>query len=1049
MISRYLLSVSAALLIGGVATAATITPVTPTKSNGCYQISTAAELYGFAEIVNGHDSTAANPSVCGELTKDVVVNKDVLNGWDWLNSDSAETFAVWKPMVDFAGKFNGNGHTISGLYSPDNAGLFESIVSPKNSVVVIRDLGIIDSYFSSTTDLGVLVNSVSGKGEIQITNFYSQSTIESTKNSPDIAAVVGYVSENTALTLTNCYGVGKLVDSRYNYYSDLLGYAHSKNIKVENSYALKVSSTRYIDYGTLMDTIAFLNGAVTFLLKENSDGAIWGQDVGNDYFPIFSGKLKNSIAARYNVTFHTFDGDTTKYYDTYVAGLTTELPRGTSKENQVFGGWYRDAEFSGENDTAISNTTTGDLEYWAKMYDRYKVTYHPNGGVRDSGSFYACGNPTSSFQDAILLTDSVECYLGGIGGSLSERYHRDSSIFWGWYDNEELKGAPVDSIKTSDKGDKHFYAKWFEYKRPPMDLADSCYEISDVEELYGFSALADGSFVKGGEAPNYICGRLMKDIVVNQNVLKRDGSLDSSRISDFIPWKMIVVNNGFFDGQGHTISGLYMENSEGVFYTGLPDKYTVTRVVIHNLKVRDSFISSDYSAGGIIGSHSKSLARIEIENTHFDGTIVIPSGYLNTYVGGLVAEAHYPLIIKNSSHRGLIYIGETAGAVGGLVGHSDYYTFLIQNSNEGRFVGGAELEEFFSGGDVGGLVGEVSKHFFIVNNYNAADFDCLNCVVNGLIGGYYVENNPFSIFSPYRPTQSFVLNNHSKGSIVRGRASKLDDYQVTFENNFYLQGTISRDSIGTEAEASAFEDGTITRALQDYVQKDADSVELAGGAYGANWIQGDEYPVLTGSEERDLAWLYITDYAYPMGYVLFYTPGQELPLPTPSLSDYTFLGWSLDTDVVTKIPSTAFGILEIRALWKAIPSSSSVAASSSSTAKSSSSEAKSSSSNAKSSSSTAKSSSSIEGKSSSSCTGKKCTETLSEIARNPQFTLSAVGREIRVAYAPVGAAYAVFDMQGRIIARGRVHSQNFGLTLSQAGGYLVSIGDQVQKVFIR
>ena len=109
----------------------------------------------------------------------------------------------------------------------------------------------------------------------------------------------------------------------------------------------------------------------------------------------------------------------------------------------------------------------------------------------------------------------------------------------------------------------------------------------------------------------------------------------------------------------------------------------------------------------------------------------------------------------------------------------------------------------------------------------------------------------------------------------------------------------------------------------------------------------------------------------------------------------------------------------------------------------------SSSSEAHSSSSTAKSSSSAEGKSSSSCTGKKCTETLSEIARNPQFTLSAVGREIRVAYAPVGAAYAVFDMQGRIIARGRVHSQNFGLTLSQAGGYLVSIGDQVQKVFIR
>ena len=60
-----------------------IEPAVPSQSlNGCYQISTAEELYGFAEIVNGHDSTAANTSACGELTKDIVVNKNVLNKWD-------------------------------------------------------------------------------------------------------------------------------------------------------------------------------------------------------------------------------------------------------------------------------------------------------------------------------------------------------------------------------------------------------------------------------------------------------------------------------------------------------------------------------------------------------------------------------------------------------------------------------------------------------------------------------------------------------------------------------------------------------------------------------------------------------------------------------------------------------------------------------------------------------------------------------------------------------------------------------------------------------
>ena len=1035
-----------------------IEPAVPSQSlNGCYQISTAEELYGFAEIVNGHDSTAANTSACGELTKDIVVNKNVLNKWDLLNSDSAETLAVWKPMVDFAGKFDGNGHTISGLYSPDRAGLFESITSPENSVVVVRDLGILDSYFSSTDYLGVLVNFVYGSGKTQITNFYTFSTIKSTKSKPYIAGVVGYVS-GASLTLTNCYSVANLVDNGNNYDSRLLGYTRSSNesLNVINSYAIKLSSSKNIDYGTLVDTAALFNGALTFLLRENTEGSIWGQDVGRDPYPIFTGTLKNSIADRYNVTFHTFDSDTARYLDNYVAGLITMLPKGTSKENQVFGGWYRDAEFSGENDTAISNTTTGDLEYWAKMYDRYKVIYHPNGGkMEEPGPYIGCGNPNKSYQDALILTGDVSCYLGGIGSNLRDRYYRDSSMFLGWYDNEELAGDPVDSITTSDKGDKDFYAKWYEYKRPAIDPEDSCYIISNAAELYGFSALVDGSFTTGkyneDERLANVCVKLTKDIVVNENVLKQDGTLDSSRINDFIPWKEIVLYNGFFDGQGHTISGLYMEDADGMFFTGQPYKYAETKVVIHNLKVRDSFISQNFSVsvGGIIGSHSDAYAHIEIENTHFDGTIVVPGGYLNAHVGGLVAEAHNLLIIRNSSHRGLIDVGAGDGAAGGLVGLSDYYTFLIQNSNEGRFVGDEEKEtQFPTRGYVGGLVGKVSTHFFIVNNYNAADFDCHDCYVNGLIGGYYVETDQrIHARAPVRPEQSFVLNNHSKGSIISGVPSELDYYWVViFDNNFYLDGTLSRDSIGTPVEASAFEDGTVTKALHDYVQKDALGNEIAGSAYGANWIQGDEYPVLTGSETRNVAWLYVSKTQEPYGYILFYTPGQEMPLPTPSLSDQTFLGWEYGDALVTEIPATASRNLILSAQWKSIPSSSSVAASSSSTAKSSSSEAKSSSSNAKSSSSTAKSSSSSAGGKSSSSKGKDA------IVANgivPHFSLTTAGRDILVAHARVGAAYAVFDMQGRVMMSGRVAVSDFSLTVPCSATYLVRIGGQLQKVSLK
>ena len=1059
MTSRFSFAISAALLAATAATAATITPQQPALSDGCYQISTAEELYGFAEIVNGHDSIAANSSACGMLLNDIVVNDSVLNRWAWAGSDGADSLAVWEPIKDFSGTFNGNGHVISGLFSDTSSGLFESIVSPSEHIVVVRDLGIVDSYFSAIGVAGVLAESVSGDGETQITNFYSLSTLEVIRSKynrvPSVGGVVGHVSDFTALTLTNCYSAGNLVDSESEYYSKLLGYTDHRNesIKVNNCYVLKRGSS---DYGILVDSTEFRNGAVAFLLRENEDGAIWGQDVGTDRYPNFSGELKNSIAARYNVSFHTFDGDTAKYFDNYVAGFSVTLPKGTSRENLVFGGWYRDAEFSGENDTAISNTTTGDLEYWARMYDRYKITYHPNGGTGPSGSFIACGNPTAHLQDAILVKDSVDCYLGGIGESLSRSYYRDSSIFWGWYDNEELTGNPIDSITPDETGDKDFYAKWFEYKRPSIDPADSCYVISDAEELYGFSALVDGSFATGkynkDERLEKACGKLTKDIVVNENVLKRDGTLDSSRMHGFLPWKPVPFSSGTFDGQGHTISGLYINGSGGVFYDASP-KYYAKTITIRNLKVKDSFISNDYDAGGIICSYTNSTAVMEIENTHFDGAIYVQSGI----AGGLVSEAHNLLIIKNSSHRGIIWT--SSADVGGIVGHIDEFTVLVQNYNEGRIIGERPpVDGFALVGSIGGLVGEAAGNFFIANNYNVADIKTSGSY-GGLIGGYYVGNMGKCRDATCRPELSYVLNNYSKGQITGDWPAELDDSDVTFENNFYLDGTLPKDSIGTPVQAEAFEDGTVAKALHDYVLKDSTGAEVAGGVRGDNWIQGDEYPVFSGDEKQYLVLLYTTGYVDMPSNVLFHTPGQVLPLPTPSKSGYSFAGWKWGNDIVTEIPATVSEDLSVSARWTATPSSSSVASSSSeppvsssssisssSSAKPASSSAKSSSSVKSSSSSAKSSSSSAKANSSSSKGGKNAIAAAGQV---PQFSLAAVGRSIQVAGARVGSAYAVLDMQGRVMMSGRVDAANFDMAMDRAGTYLVRIGGQTQAVKLR
>ena len=67
----------------------------------------------------------------------------------------------------------------------------------------------------------------------------------------------------------------------------------------------------------------------------------------------------------------------------------------------------------------------------------------------------------------------------------------------------------------------------------------------------------------------------------------------------------------------------------------------------------------------------------------------------------------------------------------------------------------------------------------------------------------------------------------------------------------------------------------------------------------------------------------------------------------------------------------------------------------------------------------------------------------------PQFTLSVVGREIQVVNARVGAAYAVLDLQGRIVKQGQIESANFAVMVERAGNYLVRIGSNLQMVRLK
>ncbi|MGN0528743.1 MAG: GLUG motif-containing protein, partial [Eubacterium sp.] len=170
-----------------------------TDTDGVYQIGTTAELYGFAQLVNNGNTDKNTKAV---LTADIVVNKDVLKADGTLNTG---TFTDWTPIgywnsttghVCYSGTFDGQGHTISGLYfndaNTDYVGLFGDLQSGE-----IKNVGVVDSYFKGGVNVGgVCAWNFGGK----ITGCYNTGTVS---GNYVVGGVCGYNAEGSKITA--CY----------------------------------------------------------------------------------------------------------------------------------------------------------------------------------------------------------------------------------------------------------------------------------------------------------------------------------------------------------------------------------------------------------------------------------------------------------------------------------------------------------------------------------------------------------------------------------------------------------------------------------------------------------------------------------------------------------------------------------------------------------------------------------------------------------------------------------------------------------------------------
>ena len=231
----------------------------PEEVNGVYQIANAGQLYWFAAYVNTYDyDNATYPNVAANavLTADITVNEGDVAGCD---GTKAEGWRDWTPIAPnratYAGKFDGQGHTISGLYFNNediDDGKYVGLFGHMENGGEIQNVGLKNSYFRGRNYIGGICGSNYKTGTIR--NCYSEANVTgvvvANKSGFDIGGVVG---ENNG-TVENCYNTGNVVGNKW--VGGVCGYNDGTNNNCYNTG--KVTGTSYVgdvcgqnDKGTL------------------------------------------------------------------------------------------------------------------------------------------------------------------------------------------------------------------------------------------------------------------------------------------------------------------------------------------------------------------------------------------------------------------------------------------------------------------------------------------------------------------------------------------------------------------------------------------------------------------------------------------------------------------------------------------------------------------------------------------------------------------------------------------------------------------------------
>ena len=431
--------------------------------------------------------------------------------------------------------------------------------------------------------------------------------------------------------------------------------------------------------------------------------------------------------------------------------------------------------------------------------------------------------------EKLTLADGASLLVNGA----EHTHNTDGDVTYTWKDDNEhiknvaCKDCPIGYVTTETQshsiGENGFCACNEVYQ--PAELTtdkydmdgdgskDAVYEISNAGQLYWFAGLVNGTLsgVPQNTSANAV---LTKDIVVNEDVLKSDGTVNEGTFKE---WTPIATNaspyTGIFEGQNHTISGLYFKQETS--FVGL---FSVNSGKIANVGILDSYFYGQpykgWQVGGVCGSNTNQGAITNCYNTG------IVRG--SETVGG-VCGSNYGTI-TNCSNKG--NVGEDDESVGGVCG-SNYGT--ITNCNNAGIVSGKSY--------VGGVCGKNSNGGTVTNCNNTGEVRGTSQYIGGLSG-----DNDSSSITNCNNTGEVKATGKFVGGLSGG------NYNNGTITNCYYDGTVyTGAAIGDDMGTTEKVEGKTTEQYKTgevaYLLQPDQSDEVWGQTIGT-----DTYPTLGGAK---------------------------------------------------------------------------------------------------------------------------------------------------------------------------------------------------------